>query len=83
MRKTIIKITHENKVEFWGTIKEISVNKDWINYDSIKGRKFPYPYKKVIFEKINFLDSGMSLQEYDDFLQGKRTNEIQVKNRKK
>ena len=79
MRKTIIKITQGNKVEFWSSIKEISVNKQWVNYHSIKGRKFPYLYKKVKFEKINYFDSGMSLQEYYDFLQGKRTNEIQIK----
>lgn len=73
----IIIITKDGKVEHWKSIKEICGNKPWAVYDTLKAKKFPFTYKKVLFKKKPVFEiDTMSVLELGEFLEGKRINEI-------
>lgn len=54
MRNVIIITKDKEPIGAWGSITEISRIYDWVRYESIKARKFPFKYKGHEFHKLKF-----------------------------
>lgn len=53
MNKSIIILSKDNVFEAWGSITEVCKAHKY-SYSYLKGKKFPFTYKGVRFEKVPF-----------------------------